>query len=170
MKTLKTIILTILISSVAIACKKDKQAQLSQTGANVMHAKVNGVAWQSKACWSCIAGGSGLSGSYDDRINFGVKGQNNDQKISISINLRKLKAIGTYELSSTDLDFGFVVNTSSSYNSFTTTSINMGIVIITKLDLVNKIISGTFQFTAEDEKNPANTVKVTEGWFDITYR
>ncbi|MHB1176925.1 MAG: DUF6252 domain-containing protein [Daejeonella sp.] len=38
-----------------------------------------------------------------------------------------------------------------------------GTVTITKLDTNNKIISGTFEFTAEDEKAPGNTIRVSDG-------
>lgn len=59
MKTLKTLLLALVISSLNMACKKDKTNQPTQTGANKMYAKVNGVPWQKKACWGCISGGGG---------------------------------------------------------------------------------------------------------------
>ena len=167
MKTLKTVLLALLICSLSLACKKDKMPKPTQTGANTIYAKVNGQPWQHKGCISCS---EAFQVSYDDRINFGVSGRNYDQKIGITTVLRNLKATGTYELSSTDLDFGDLVNTTLTYNRFTTTKINKGSVTITKLDLDNKIISGTFEFTAEDKENPENTVKVTDGWFDGKYR
>jgi len=40
-----------------------------------------------------------------------------------------------------------------------------GSVIVTKIDTVNKKISGTFNFTCADENNSANTKAVTEGTF-----
>ncbi len=172
MKTLKKLLLALLLGSLSLACKKEKekQNQPTQTGANTIYAKINGTPWQKKTCWSCIGGGSGLIVSYDNRTNFSVKGQNNDQKISLSIFLRSLSAIGIYELSSSDLNSADLINTTSSDNRLTTTKISKGIVTITKLDLVNKIISGTFEFIAQVENNPSNTIKVTDGWFDITYR
>lgn len=166
MKTLKTLLLALLISSLNIACKKDKTNQPTQIGANKMYAKVNGVPWEPKGCIAC---NSAFSISYGDRINFGVEGKNIDQKITISIILRNLTSTGTYELTSTEFNFGDLVNTTITYNRFTTTKLNKGNITITKLDLVNKIISGTFEFTAEDKDNPQNTVKVTDGWFDGKY-
>ena len=59
MKTLKTLLLALIISSLSIACEKDNTNQPTQTGANTIHAKVNGAPWQSKPCWSCISGGGG---------------------------------------------------------------------------------------------------------------
>ena len=146
-----------------MACKKDKTNQPTQTGANKMYAKVNGVPWQPKGCLACS---SSFSIGYDDRITFGLGGKNVDQKISITIVLRNLTKTGIYELTSTELNFGDLVN--SSYR-LTTTKFKKGTITITKLDLANKIISGTFEFTAEDKDNPQNTVKVTDGWFDGKY-
>lgn len=46
------------------------------------------------------------------------------------------------------------------------TALNSGTVVITKYDTANKIVSGTFSFTA---KNDTKTVGVTSGVFDIKY-
>ncbi|MBC7557338.1 MAG: hypothetical protein H7195_10295, partial [Chryseobacterium sp.] len=50
------------------------------------------------------------------------------------------------------------------YNS---KAFNKGEVNITKLDRVNKIISGTFWFEATNENNPNDKVSVTDGRFDL---
>lgn len=167
MKTLKTVLLALLICSLSLACKKDSMPKPTQTGANTMYAKVNGQSWQPKGCISCS---EAFQIGYDDRINFGLTGQNNDQGISITIVLRNLKTVGTYELSSTDMNFGNLNNTTSNHGVFVTTKLRKGSVTITKLDLANKIIAGTFSFTGEDENNPAKTISVTDGWFDGKYR
>ena len=167
MKNIKTILLALLICSLSLACKKDKMPQPTQVGANTMYAKVNGKPWQPKGCISC---GSAFQIGYDDRINFSLTGRNNDQGISITIVLRNLKTVGTYELSSTDMNFGNLNNTTSNHGVFVTTKLKKGSVTITKLDLENKIIAGTFNFIAEDENDSAKTVSVTDGWFDGKYR
>lgn len=83
--------------------------------------------------------------------------------------LRNVKTTGTYELSTKNLNFAELYK--YNLNSFfSTTTSSKGTGTITKLDLANNIISGTFQFTAEDNENPQNTVNVTDGWFDITYQ
>lgn len=44
-----------------------------------------------------------------------------------------------------------------------------GSVKVTKIDTVNKKISGTFSFTGADENNISNTISITEGSFtDVT--
>lgn len=49
----------------------------------------------------------------------------------------------------------------------TTTSDDPGTLNITKFDKVNGIISGTFEFTILD--NDGNTIKITNGRFDLLY-
>ena len=165
MKTLKTVLLALLICSLSLACKKDKMPKPTQTGANTMYAKVNGKPWQPKGCIGCS---EAIQISYD-RVYFGITGQNNDQNIVIGIYINNLIKMGTYELTANNSDYARLNNYSlKSY--FVTTLNNKGTVTITKLDLDNKIISGTFQFTAEDKGNPENTIKVTDGWFDVKYK
>ena len=167
MKTIKVLLLVLSICCLNLACKKDSMSKPTQTGANTMYAKVNGQPWQPKGCISCS---EAFQIRYDDRIIFGLTGKNNDQKITINIILRNLNAIGTYELSTTDMNFGNLNNSTSNPGVFVTTKINKGSITITKLDLANKIIAGTFSFTGEDESNPAKTISVTDGWFDGKYR
>ena len=167
MKTLKTLLLALFICSLSLACKKDKMPKPTQTGANTMYAKINGQPWEKKACWSCIGGG--LEVGYDDRTLFVAVGQNKDQNINVSLIVKELKSVGLHELSNQSINYARIYNFNEETRYFTTNN-NKGSVTITKLDLTNKIISGTFEFTAEDENNSANTVKVTDGWFDITYQ
>lgn len=168
MKTLKTLLLALLISSLSMACKKDKKDQPTQIGANKMYAKVNGVAWQNKACWGCISGGGAINAIYEDgTLWFSVAGENNDQKTIVYIIIKELKSLGSYQLKSRDLNYGYIFKNDLRYY---TKNNNIGVVTITKIDLANKIIAGTFEFTAEDENNPGNTIKVTDGWFDIVYK
>ncbi len=44
-----------------------------------------------------------------------------------------------------------------------------GSINITRLDRVNKIVAGTFEFTAEYMNGSGETVKVTDGRFDINW-
>ena len=135
----------------------------TQTGANTINAKVNGTPWQHKFCWSCKR----IDAVYEDgTLQFFVTGRNWDQNIVISVNIKELKSLGTYQLSNQGLNYGYI---STENSRFYTSNNSLGVVTITKIDLANKIISGTFEFSAEDEYNPANTIKVTDGWFDIVY-
>jgi len=120
------------------------------------------------ACWSCSGGGSSLKVNYDDRDFFAVTGEDPDQSSKISLAISSLKSTGIFDLSSRNLNFGVLFNYGEVIYYYTSVK-SIGKVTITKLDLANKIISGTFDFTAEDENNPANTIKVTDGRFDVKY-
>ena len=170
MKNLKTVLLALLVCSLSMACKKvSMPPKPTQTGANTIYAKVNGKPWQKAACWSCI-GGSGLRRNYDDRTYFNITGENpKDGNSTITIVIPNLKIMGQYELSAQSLNYARFNRYNPETQRFYTSVTNKGKVTITKLDMTNKILSGTFEFSAEDENNPANTIKVSDGWFDITF-
>ena len=48
-----------------------------------------------------------------------------------------------------------------------TSAAQTGSITITKLDTVAGIVSGTFQFNAENDIDATKTITVTEGRFDI---
>lgn len=168
MKALSYTTLLFLILLTSSSCKKDALPKATQTGANIMAAKVNGQVWEKKACWSCTGGGDGLIVNYEDRDFFAVTGQDPDQGLTIALAISSLKNIGVYQLSSRSLSFARVFKKDGGKYYYTSAT-NTGQVTITKLDLTNKIASGTFEFTAEDENNPANTIRVTDGRFDVTF-
>jgi len=172
MKTiLKLLLIPFLCFLLVASCKKeDDLPKPNQTGANIMAAKIDGQLWQKKACFSCIAGGSALRINYDNRILFAITGED-IKTYAIAIIIKELKNPGIFILGN-----GKESNTASNYavvytatTNFYTSNINTGTITITKLDTVNKIISGTFEFTAENEKDPSNIMKITEGRLDVKY-
>ena len=114
-----------------------------------MYAKVNWQPWQPKGC---IVGCSQLFLLSYDQIKFSLTGGNNGQKIYIDIYLSNLESTGTYELSSLGSNYAYLYNNTENVRYYTTSN-SGGSTNITKLDRTNKIISGTFEFTAEDEDN-----------------
>ena len=66
----------------------------------------------------------------------------------------------------------YIVGENELFNlGYVTTNEHLGYIHIKKLDTVNKIIAGTFNFKAKmflvgDE---SDTVNITDGWFDIKY-
>ena len=54
-------------------------------------------------------------------------------------------------------------------NEWVTNDQYTGTVNITKIDTVNKFVSGTFQFTAINLYNAPQPLSVTEGRFDVKY-
>ena len=173
MKIFDYLLIVFVSLSIISGCKKDDLPKATQIGANVVAARVNGQVWESKACWSCFGGGKGLSVNYDDRNFFGVSAQQKDENKSITITfvITSLKSVGTYSLSGEGKNQGHLSNYAERNAAvhYITSDNNKGTIRVTKLDLANKIVSGTFEFTAEDKTNPANTIRVTDGRFDVTF-
>jgi hypothetical protein len=77
-----------------------------------------------------------------------------------------LSTTGTYILSSgTHQVVSFTDNKGCSLNGNDAAVLRSGILTITKFDLTNRILSGTFQFTLF--KAGCDSIKVTQGRFDM---
>jgi hypothetical protein len=63
----------------------------------------------------------------------------------------------------------FVKRNLTPLNEWITSSAYTGAVVITKLDTVNRIASGTFQFTAGEINASAAALNVTDGRFDVKF-
>ena len=57
----------------------------------------------------------------------------------------------------------------SPIDDWITSAAQTGSVTLTRFDTVARVVSGTFEFNAENVMNPAQTISVTEGRFDIKY-
>ncbi|WP_017256997.1 DUF6252 family protein [Pedobacter arcticus] len=164
METLTKIIYGAVIL-LTVSCKKDDLPKATQEGKNIMAAKVNGKTWVKTACWSCIEGGSGLRANYANNIlNIVAQQEKDSAKSSIEF-LFSVDSPGRYLSTS-----GFnEINYLSKAGYYETTANTIGEINITKIDKTNKIISGTFSFTAENKDNPNDIITVTDGRFDVTY-
>ena len=160
-------IFTLFIFLNVTSCTKENAS--TETGTNTMTALVDGKHFEKKACWSCLKGGSAIDVFHNDTV-FSVVAEDMDQKLTIELGIKSLNAPGLYTLSSRDKNFAILRNYNSPYSSYSTSNINTGRVNITKLDLSRHIITGTFEFSAINEKNSAQTVNVTAGNFDVTYK
>ena len=58
---------------------------------------------------------------------------------------------------------------SGGFKSYETTNNTTNFLRILKLDTVNQIISGTFQFDAINEEDITDTIKIREGRFDVKF-
>jgi len=82
---------------------------------------------------------------------------------------------GTYYLNQniskpTTAGYGYYVKrTFTPTGEWQTSTHYTGSVTITKLDYTNKIVAGTFEFTAGSLYSSGETITVTEGRFDIKY-
>ncbi|ARS38012.1 DUF6252 family protein [Pontibacter actiniarum] len=162
------------------ACKKDELKLLpdaTQSGADTMGAIVNGKAWVAN-------GGTGFNapdpveGGYHGTYTFDST-QNNvlidayrKDKTGFQIYLRGVFKPGEYPLNSTTNLFGGELKQPQNYGAYyvpgklyMTTSKYKGMVIVTKADTINGIVSGTFAFKAVHGQD---SVVVTNGRFDVS--
>ena len=147
-------------------CKKDDSP--SQKGANIITAKIDGRDFKNKSCIGCAAGGDGIGVEYDDSGYLAIGGYN-PGFANIGFVVLGVFAPGDYPLYSLNGNSANVY-ISEGFKTYYTSAQSNGTLHITKLDLEKKILSGTFEFTAEEQDNPSNTIKVTNGVIDVTFQ
>ncbi len=175
---MKKIVTVCLAGFLLVSCKKEvsELPPATQTGANTFGAKVNGVFWIPRGFGPIPA-----SDKLEVRVLGGTDMYINAMDISSSptetefeISVKGITGPGTYLLNTT---VGYP-SSASNYayyvkriltpkEEWMTTSIQTGSVTITKFDLTNKIVSGTFQFNMSDIYDASRTISVTDGRFDI---
>lgn len=129
---------------------------LPSNSANSFFAKVDGVEFEEDAVQGMAVSLAGIN-------NIGISATKNNLQ-TIGLNLDANIQPGEYELSTFSIPNGLYSKSfSESYSSDT------GKVIITKHDVANKHIIGTFEFTATSFLATDEKYEVTEGSFDITY-
>jgi hypothetical protein len=169
--------LILLLSVTFAACKKDKNStnddQLppaTQTGANTFGCLINGKVYKPNGGGIAI---QSLSVSYDPTFQGGKLGirtsMRNPSKIDLTINADSINSIGTYTLVQASKYWIFYADFNVNNCSFETinTPPTSGILTITKFDIVNKIVSGTFSFKVST--STCGVIDATDGRFDVKY-
>ena len=175
-----TIFYLALLVGIAIhtSCKKDPiLPSATQSGANTFGCKVNGEIWIPDG----RGGINGVKAIDNVFLNNALPGQPVDISLwitayksdgsSVDLYLRSPSRTGEYPLNKTTgikpnlifpADYGFF----SRNKYYVTDSLHTGKITITKVDIPNRLIAGTFEYTAS---NPITkeTTTVTEGRFDI---
>jgi hypothetical protein len=138
----------------------------TQTGANIFACRVNGKNWIAETSIFHIRGGvsddtlavsADISDNGFELISLIVKGNAiQGGMYSFSDTIKALAEFRTNKLCG--------IQTGAVYRYFSTT----GEIGITKLDITNKILSGTFSFIAP-RINCSDSLKITDGRFDIKY-
>lgn len=161
-------------------CKKsvDSLPGATQTGANIFGLKLGGQFWvpQKFSGINAPTLNAQLSGSNQNDII--ITAQNfasEPTETEFQLYIKNIIGPGTYELNqNTDIN----PNAAGSYAYYVKRKINplnewitsvqyTGSVTITKWDLTNMIVSGTFEFTAGSIDSSASPITVTDGRFDI---
>jgi hypothetical protein len=177
-KSMKNI-LSVLCFFILLSCKKDvsELPEASQTGANTFGAKVDGSFWVPQK-FGVVPANNLLEVQPLPNNSFLINARNlssSPTETEFEIFLQNITGPGTILLNQ---NTGIGNYTSGSYayyvkrkfmplNEWITSAQYTGSVTITKYDMVNKILSGSFQFTAGSTDNTANPISVTEGRFDI---
>lgn len=143
--------------------------EATQSGKNTAGALVDGKVWVATTEFVSPDGTfCEKSGNfYDIRLDFRKVANRSINRIYIKAQIENLELNKTYELNQNpDSGFNFIFYTNNEGISYSTqpTSNYTGKIKITRLDLQNQIVSGTFEFKAVD--NNDNVVNVTDGRFD----
>lgn len=162
-----------------LSCRKEvtELPPPTQTGANTFGLKLNGEMWVPR----------GFAGLPDnDKLVARLLGNVlvvTAQDLSLSptetefeLRIFGVTGTGTYFMNSNTTypggpgNYGYHVKRRlNPIDEWITSAAQTGSVTITKLDTTAHIVSGTFQFNAQNLVNAAQTISVTEGRFDIRY-
>ncbi|SDF17521.1 DUF6252 family protein [Epilithonimonas hungarica] len=166
---------TLLSIGLLSSCKDDEQDQnvlpeATQSGKNTAGALINGKVWVA----TTKKLNSNNDGTYCEKLNenYLIKldlRKNPDrytESIYLIVSIPNLEINQTYEVINQTPDDGYNYATyiSNDKVSYSSNPNNSGRIKITRLDLQNQIVSGTFEFKAKDSNG--NIVTITEGRFD----
>lgn len=156
--------------------KVDELPPATQTGANTFGAKIDGEFWVPKT-FGPINANSILEVRILAAQDYYIHARNfasSPVETEFEFFLKGVTAPGTYLLNTTvgypssAASYGYYIKRKlTPLNEWITSSTQTGSVTITKVDLVTRIIAGTFQFTAADIADPTKQITVTEGRFDL---
>ena len=181
---------TLLFCSIIVmlsSCTKEGNDQLAQlpqetqTGANTFGTLIDGQAFLPSGQYLAFPNAyvcAYITDGVESHSHFVVDVGNEDaynstRRIILVIDGQYLQEGQTYKLGNYDNGDDNYGVYETIYNSKPTDSYQAsrnldGVLIITKLDEVNHIVSGTFYFDAKNKFG--NTVSVTDGRFDMTYQ
>lgn len=178
LKCVKINKLTLLIISVCclsmsgVKCKKEtsltKEEELpalTQKGANTFGFVLNGKVWLPKGALLQDR----LNITYDANFNGGTlnitahRYLDGDQFQNVAIASYNISKTGTYSIDKDKVLVSFYKTGSCTYSS--NEIVPKGVFKITKLDLTEKVISGSFEFVLE--KQGCEIINATEGRFDL---
>ncbi|MFN2458302.1 MAG: DUF6252 family protein [Chitinophagaceae bacterium] len=174
--------LTLLLIALAIftGCKKEvsELPASTQTGANTFGAKVNGQFWVPQG-FGVVPTSSILEARYGGGNSVFINARNfssSPTETEFELYLQNVTGPGTYLLNqptgkypSHSGSYGYYVERKfTPKNEWITNSQYTGKIEVSRYDVTNNIISGTFEFQAINLSNSPQPITVTEGRFDVT--
>lgn len=148
-----------------ISCQKERLPKLTEEGKNTFGCKINGKNWVPHGTGGFGGSDPTSGGFFQNTHTIFITAYNGRE--SIEFYLENVFNSGEYSLSGNNGGSYYIRgdNTSIPDISYITDSQHTGKVEIVNYDTTNKIVSGTFQFTAVNKEG--ETVRITEGRFDI---
>ena len=175
---MKKILPGLLLLIVFASCKKEisELPDTSQSGSNTFGAKINGNLW-GPANFGVFPGDILKATKAGNRYVIDANNlASSPNETEMQIILYDVVAPGTYQLNTNvshpngTSSYGYYVKRNMTpENEWLTSSTYTGMANVTKVDTINKIISGTFQFDAGSIYN-SDVIHVTEGRFDVKYQ
>ena len=178
---MKKLIPVISILLLLVACTKDidELPPATETGANTFGAVVNGELWAPQD----FAGtniGTKLECRRMPTKDIIINARNfskSPTETEFELRIKEVIATGTYPLNtdvthpSNSASYAYYVKRKiTPLNEWLTSSQYTGTVTITKIDTVNRFVSGTFQFNAINLYNDPQPLTVTDGRFDVKWQ
>ena len=167
----------VIASLALLSCNKEvtELPPSTQTGANTFGCKIDGKFWV-PAGFGIIPTASTLETTFmgkDVLIN-ARNFSSSPTETEFELYIKDVTAPGNYPLNATtgyptrNVSYGYYVHRKvTPDNEWITSAEQTGMVTVTKIDTINYIISGTFQFQALNLYNTPQPISVTEGRFDV---
>lgn len=164
----------LLITFTALAGCSKKVSELSDasaTGSNTFGAKVDGKMWAPQG-FGIMPTAPTLEANFAGGDSYKINARNfgsSPTETEFELTLNKITGPGTYTIGGESAENSYASYTLRKFQliSLWKTTAASGKLVITKLDLANKIIAGSFEFTATDTYGTATPINVTEGRFDL---
>ena len=175
---MKKILLSSSLALLLLACKKNvsELPEATQTGAHTFGAKVDGAFWVPKG-FGPFPANDILESHFRPGSDFVINARNfssSPTETEFEIYIDGATGPGVYPLNSERNAGGsyayYVKRTMTPSNEWVTNAQYTGAVTITKIDSVNRFVSGTFYFNMINLYNNPQPLAVTEGRFDVKYQ
>lgn len=175
---MKKLVFPLLILAFAASCKKEvnELPPATQTGANTFGARVNNDLWVPQGFGPFPA--DNLLTVVKAGNDIKIRAQNlsrSPNETEFDILIKGVTQTGTYFLNtdvthpSSSASYAYFVKRNlTPQNEWITSSAYSGTVIITRIDTVNHVVSGTFQLNMLNTYNSPEPLTVTDGRFDLT--
>ncbi|GAA4344683.1 hypothetical protein [Flaviaesturariibacter amylovorans] len=149
----------------------------TQTGANTFGASIDGSLWAPQG-FGIVPTAPLIEASFGGNNSYYINARNfsrSPTETEFEIYIENVTRAGTYYFNKTtqirpsqsNSYAYYVERRSTPKHQWITDATHTGSVTITKLDIPNRIIAGTFEFTARDMTGGAAPIRVTDGRFDV---